>query len=103
MRCAAAKLSNNLGGKRLLLSDWARNSVFWLNRQQHRTASLKLSILFISLSRPVSSWTVEAIDASRSKSDYARFFSVEGVGWCSPLTSHRMYLSVCMVEKEEWA
>ena len=92
-RCSASKLSNNVGRKGNVASTPAG---IYISAQEHTTRQpLEVSIWFHSSSRPVSSGTVEVIDAFRSKSD-ALVSSVRGLGWCSPLTSHRMYLSVCL-------
>ncbi len=93
MRCTAAKLSNNLGEMGMILSDWAGNWFFQLERRDKTwQASSKVSISFVSSVRSVTIRNAGGQRCIRSKS-HAFVFSVR-VGLLR-FTSHRMYLSVC--------
>jgi len=73
----------------MLLPGRGENSIFCSGDNRSPTASLKVSILFVSSSRPILSWTVEvSLMHFRRKSD-ALVFSVKG-GWVGVLLLHRI-------------
>jgi hypothetical protein len=87
----------------MLLPDRGENSIFCSRDNRSPTASLKVSILFVSSSRPILSWTVEVSLMHFGRKSDALVSSVRG-GWVWVFSSYTVsYVFERLSEKGEWA